>query len=120
MVGMLPKLLEWLNVFQQSPVPTGHVYTDASRLFGWGGVVLPNHWFQLQWPVEWAKVDITVKELVPIIVAAAVWGRCWRRLHICFHSDNMAVVVILKKRSAKDVVAHHLLCCFYFYTAFSV
>ena len=37
----------------------------------------PSHWFSLCWPPSWADVDISVTELVPIVVAAALWGRAW-------------------------------------------
>ena len=63
-------------------------------------------------------MDSLVKELVPIVMAAALWGSRWRRSYVCLHSDNMAVVAMLKKQSAKGEVAHHLLRCLYFYTAF--
>ena len=113
-------LQQWngMMFFQQVPVPSIHVYTDASGSFGCGGVALPSTWFQLKWPESWAEVDIAVKELVPIVVAAAIWGRRWYRVHVCFHSDNMAVVSILRNRSARNEIALHLLRCFYFYTAF--
>ena len=74
-----------------------------------------SYWFQIQWPPAWASVNIVVKELVPIVVATALWGRVWQHLHICFHSDNSAAVDTLQKRSVRDPQAHHLLCCFYFY-----
>ena len=104
--------------FRDLPTPSAHIYTDASGIFGCGGVVLPDHWFQLQWPLTWEDIDITVKELVPIVVAAALWGRNWGNLHIHFHSDNMPVVLILQNHSASNLTAHHLLRCFYFFTAY--
>ena len=103
--------------FPQPPTPAAHVYTDASGTFGCGGVVWASHWFYLQWPTSWSTVDIAVKELVPVVIAAALWGRSWHRMHIRFHCDNMAVVDILRKRSARSPLAHHLLRCLYFYTA---
>ena len=78
----------------------------------------PSHWFQLRWSQSWAEMDITTKELLPIVLAVAVWGRLLNHLHICFHSDNLAVVAIIRKRSARNHIAHHLLRCFYFYAAF--
>ena len=104
--------------FPQPPTPETHVYTDASGLFGCGGVVWPFQWFHLQWPASWAEVDIAVKELVSVVITSALWGQSWYRLHIRFHVDNMAVVAILKKQSARSPIAHHLLRCLYFYTAF--
>ncbi len=38
---------------------------------------------------------IMVKELVPIVVAAAVWGARWSGHAVLAQSDNMAVVEVL-------------------------
>ena len=46
------------------------------------------------------------------------WGGLWRGKHICFHSDNMAVVSILSKKTAKSPHLMHLLRCLSFYCAF--
>ena len=78
-------------------------------------------WFRGQWPEDWVNVDISVKELVP---AAALWGRHWTSEHVCFHSDNMAVVSILasrtaKKKKKKTLLMHLLLRCFSFFCAHS-
>ena len=94
-----------------------HVYTDASGSFGCGGLMLPSDWFHLSWPPSWSTIDISVKELVPIIIATALWGRSWARSRVCFHTDNMAVVDILSKGSARDPLAHHLVRCLYFYSS---
>ena len=100
------------------PVPSAHVYSDASGSFGCGAFDPSHGWFQLQWPPQWASVEIVVKEMVPIVVAAAVWGPLWEGRHICFHSDNMAVVAVLNKGSTKDHLLLHFLRCLYFYAAF--
>lgn len=34
-------------------------------------------WFQIQWPQSWEDVDTTTKELVPVVAAAAIWGKRW-------------------------------------------
>ena len=75
-------------------------------------------YFQLEWPRGWEEIDISVKELVPVVVAATMWGGLWRGKHICFHSDNMAVVSILSTKTAKSPHLMHLLKCFSFYCAF--
>ena len=102
---------------EDTPLPLSHVFTDASGSFGCRGVLMPSRWFQIRWPQAWAGIDISVKELVPIIAAAAIWGGHWHRQHICFHSDNMAVVSILQNRTARDELALHLLRCFQFFSA---
>ena len=104
--------------FPQPPDPTVHVFSDACGSFGCGGVLWNSHWFQLEWPPSWTSMDIVVKELVPIVVGSAIWGKLWYHKCVCFHTDNMAIVAILQNWSAKNTVAHHLLHCFHFYTAY--
>ena len=50
------------------------VISDASGLFGCGAFAHPHSWFQLWWPDNWQAIHITAKELVPIVISAAVWG----------------------------------------------
>ena len=61
-------------VFRQPPTSAVHVYTDDSGLFGAGSVWTPYLCFQLQWPTTRSTVDIVIKELVPLVVMAALWG----------------------------------------------
>ena len=44
---------------------------------------------------------IAVKELVPIIIAAVIWGPEWKGQLVCAHCDK-AVVDVLGSRSCKD------------------
>ena len=55
-------------------------------------------------------MDISIKELVPVTIASGLWGPQWSGKHICFHSDNMAVVAVLQRRSAKTPPMHLLHC----------
>ena len=98
--------------------PTVQIISDASGSFGSGAILGSVQWLQVSWPRTWSSIDIVAKELFPIVVAAAVWGRAWYKALVEFHSDNMAVVEIIRKRSARDPRTHHLLRCFYFYAAF--
>ena len=116
--------LQWWSHFLQlwngssffpHPMPSTHVYSDASGLYGCGAF---ECWFKVQWPSQWTDVAIAQKELVPVVIAAAVWGCQWRGSHVCFHSDNVAVVSVVNKRSAKDEVLNHLLRTLFFYGAF--
>ena len=106
-----------MSFFVYSPAPSVHIYTDASGSFGCDGVLHPSQWFQLQWPASWANMGIMVKELVPVVIKAALWGRSWCRMRVCFHVDNMGVVAIPLRNSAGGEVTHHLLRCLYFYSA---
>ena len=85
-----------------------------------GGVAVAEElgWFQLRWLPHWDKVDISTKELVPISIAAAVWGSKWAGKHICFHYDSMAVIASLQKSPAKSSSLMHLLRCLFLYGAF--
>ena len=71
--------------------------------------------YQLAWPVSWDSIDISVKELVPVVMAAALWGEQWRQRHVCTHSDNMAVVSAGTTSSQQSM---HLLRCLFIYCAF--
>ena len=50
------------------------VHSDASGAQGFGAYS-PNGWFQGKWPARWSSTNITAKELLPIVLAAGMWGR---------------------------------------------
>ena len=91
--------------------------TDASGSFGCGAFSLENGWFQLEWPESWSRVHIAAKELVPMVIAAALWGPHWHGSCILFRTDNMAVVEVLRSHSAHDPLLMHLLRCLVFYAS---
>ena len=64
------------------------VHTDASGVFGCGAVCADHRWAQLEWPSDRQAVDISVKEMLPIVLAAAVWGHTWAGHRVLFYSDN--------------------------------
>ena len=99
------------------PAPSAHIYSDASGSFGCGAFLAGVGWFQAQWPTEWEGIEISAKELVPVVMAAAIWGKQWSGSHVCFHCDNMAVVAILGSRTAKTSLLTHLLRCLSFFSA---
>ena len=104
--------------FFPPPNPSAHVFSDASGSYGCGAFLKGVGWFKVEWPEDWLEVNISAKELVPVVVAAAIWGRLWAGKHIRFHSDNIAVVAILNSRTARDPILMHLLRCFSFYSAY--
>ena len=98
--------------------PSVTLTSDASGCWGCGAFSSEGLWFQFRWPEVWAGVHITVKELLPIVVACAVWGHGWKGKTIRCRCDNAAVVAILKSGSSKDGLAMHLMRCLFFFTAY--
>ena len=92
-----------------------HLHTDAAGSLGFGAI-FGSHWFYGEWPVQCQSLNITFKELFPIVLAFDTWGHQLRNKCITVHSDNQAVVYILNKQSSKDfqimnLVRHFVLYC---------
>ena len=100
-------LHEWngLSFFPQAS-PSVEVTSDASGSFGCGAFSLNHGWFQLEWPDSWNTCHIAAKEMVPIVIAASLWGPQWHRRCVRFRSDNMAVVDVLRSRTSRDPLHH--------------
>lgn len=103
--------------FFPQATPTIEVTSDASGSFGCGAFSIQHEWFQLEWPASWSDVSITAKELVPVVIAAALWGSSWYHQCVRFQSDNMAVVDLLRSRTSGNPLLMHLLRCLVFYAA---
>ena len=77
------------------------LFTDASGTLGFGGY-FRGEWFYGEWPEEildrlTKRVSICFQELLPVVVAAILWGKHWSRKRIIFHCDNEGAVYILNK-----------------------
>lgn len=76
------------------------LYTDASGTLGFGGYY-QGHWFQDHWPPDLEEhipdheISMAYKELVPIVVAAEIWGHQWPLKIILSFRDNQATCFIL-------------------------
>ena len=92
----------------------GSITSDASG--GWGcGAFSGEEWFMLRWSKD---RHITAKELVPIVIAAAIWGRSWEGKTIQAWCDNAAVVIhIVNHGSSRNQEAMHLARCLAFIKA---
>lgn len=100
-----------------------HIWTDASGNFGcgaWDPAV--GEWIQL----SWAEVDrqdglreesITAKELVPIVVACAIWGRRWVGQAVRVSCDNTGAVAAVNSGYSRSPQLMHLLRCLFFIRA---
>ena len=99
--------------------PAGDTITsDASGSWGCGAFLEGGTaWFQLQWPLGWQGVNIATKELFPIVLAAALWGRKWQGKPVLFRTGNQAVVAALALYSARDPHLVHLLRSLFFIEA---
>ena len=75
--------------------------SDAAKFVGCGGL-LGKSWFALRWPKIENLPDITILELVPIVLAASVRGQLWSRQRILFNCDNLAVVHVLQNKTSRD------------------
>jgi len=79
--------LMWWKVFSThwngasllvDPFATPQVVLTSDASGSWGcGAWCGSTWFQLQWDNSSGLKQITEKELLPIIIAAAIWGHSW-------------------------------------------
>eukprot|EP00112_Aurelia_sp_Birch-Aquarium-sp1_P013521 Seg2871.1 transcript_id=Seg2871.1/GoldUCD/mRNA.D3Y31 product="Polyprotein P3" protein_id=Seg2871.1/GoldUCD/D3Y31 len=90
--------------------PDNIVTSDAAGSIGMAAIY-GDAWFACKWPKGVEQLNIAVKELIPIVLAAKIWGGggSWLRHRVLFRCDNMAVVECLKKRSCKDRHLSYLL-----------
>ena len=92
------------------------VTSDASGSWGcgaWSG----SAWFQLQWDAATALKQIAIKEMIPIIIAAAIWGHSWKGSTVQALCDNAAVVAVVNSRSSREPDLMQLLRCLFFLEA---
>ena len=70
------------------------VVSDASGSWYYGAYYLP-HWFHMKSPPQAQHFWIAVKELFPLVIAAAINGKYWSGQLIQLSMDNEAMVHIL-------------------------
>ena len=61
--------------------------------------------------------NISTKEMLPIVLATAMWGRHCCHKHVFIYGDNMAVVDIMATKTSKEPSIMHLLRCLHFFIA---
>ena len=98
-------------------IPDITVYSDASG--GWGcGAFADELWFQLEWPPQVKDVSIAIKELIPVVVSAALFEKAWSGHLVEFKVDNIAVVHILQSTYCKEPYLMHLVRLLIFFAAY--
>ena len=101
-------------ISQGSPGIT--ITSDASG--SWGcGAWYESKWFSLEWQDDIRDKNITVKELIPIIIAAVSWGHLFRGMQVVSNCDNMAVVSLLNHRYSREADLMQLLRTLFFLEA---
>ncbi len=94
-------------------LPTVEVTSDASGSWGCGAWHL-SEWCQVPWDSRADSLSIAAKELVPIILACAIWGQAWHGHRVHCRCDNQVVVAALQSRASRDAGVMHLLRCLIF------
>ena len=83
---------------------------------------LRQQWCQVPWG-EWpgfASASIAAKELLPIIVAMAIWGLWWKGSVVMCHCDEVVVASIKGGYCRDPGMAHILRCLFYLEARFDI
>jgi len=83
------------------------LFTDSSGNADLGcGACFRGRWVQFKWPCSWSGTnilkDITLLELVPIVLALSMWSSHFMNNKIIFRVDNKALTDILNKRTSKS------------------
>ena len=107
----------FLKVIVAIPAAQITIQTDASGAWGCGAYFF-GKWLQLQRSEEWRPIAIMAKELVPIVLCCAVWGKHLAHSSVLFQCDNLGVVACVKKGTSKEETVMHLLRCLWFFTAY--
>jgi hypothetical protein len=94
--------------------PNQEFWSDASGSWG-AGALWSNHWFQVKWPASLQSCQIAIKELIPITLACALWGKYWVKSIVRANCDNEAVVTIINSGYSQEPFLMHLLRCIFFY-----
>lgn len=120
-VGLTSNGIQWSGVTIWPPaLPTASRISDASDTWGceaYQSELQSPVWFQLQRPAGWENEHISAKEMVPVVVAAALWGQSWTHSQVVFRSDNSQVVAAINSGTSCNRIAAHLTRCLCFITA---
>ena len=112
-----------ISIIPYPQPPSSVVYSDASGSFGCGAIC-PTlaKWLQLPWKGsrDTSKDEgdsITWMELLPIVLACAVWGPAWYGQRVVVNCDNTGAVAVTNSGYSKIPSIMHLLRCLFFIRA---
>jgi len=113
-----------VSMFQYPPASSVEIWTDASGSFGCGALCPAlSRWIQLPWRgTEACRVmdgccSITWMELLPVVLACAVWGPALKGRSITVYCDNTGAVALVKSGYSRVPQIMHLLRCLFFVKA---
>ena len=90
--------------------------SDASGTWGCGAFA-NSQWFQVEWSNDFKAFPIHVKELIPIVIGAIIWGHDWSGEIVRFICDNQAVVEVVNRGYSRDSTLMQLMCSLFFVAA---
>ena len=106
------------NGISYLPLAEPHYFIKSDASGSWGGAAIWGcQWSHFRWPDSWQNINIAVKELLPIVMATAIWGKEWSGQSVRCWCDNEAVVVIVNTGWCRDRHQVHLMRCLFFYAA---
>ena len=92
------------------------VTSDASGSWGCGAYE-GTKWIQFQWPSTMESSHISVREMIPVVMSAALWGQGWSGKSVQFRSDNTTVVALVNTGSSRENSLMHMRRCLSFIMA---
>ena len=83
------------------------LFTDSAGKSQLGcGAFFNGQWFFFPWPVHWHGCpimrDITLLELIPVVLAISTWGSQFSNKKLIMHVDNEALVSVINKQTSKS------------------
>ena len=116
--------LQWWKVFATTWNGTSYLASNTTAQFAsdasgtWDcGAWHGTSWLQWRWGGRSRNLAITVKELLPIVLAVLIWGPAWHSQTVLSYCDNQAVVAILRSWTCKQPGLMHMLRCLFFVEA---
>ena len=96
--------------------PDEELWSDASGSWGcgalWGGEWFQQSWVNISHQGKPGMDSITPMELLPIVIAAAIWGLKWAGCTVRSNCDNEAVVSVINSgRCEHELMMHLVLRC---------
>ena len=119
-------MTQWygVSIISGQGYPSVELWTDAPSSFGCGAICLGlSKWLQLPWGYGTGKLvsqdetSIAWMELLPIVLATAVWGRAWCGWMVAVHCDNTTAVTVVNSGYSRMPRIMHLLRCLFFIRA---